>query len=134
MQNWDIQLSTILNDTLKPMKFALFYNDNSTDDYQLIFSNMEKYEGSEYWDPYSIPSLVRVLTLKNQIVSETCLEGFYKEPTTEVCFVLEWSSKARKIMVFNTERAKVFEQEEFINAINSEQENLKKLYNRILHL
>ncbi|MBK25432.1 MAG: hypothetical protein CME70_15665 [Halobacteriovorax sp.] len=134
MQNWDIQLSTILNDTLKPMKFALFYNDNSTDDYQLIFSNMEKYEGSEYWDPYSIPSLIRVLTLKNQIVSETCLEGFYKEPTTEVCFVLEWSPKARKIMVFNTERAKVFEQEEFINAINSEQENLKKLYNRILHL
>lgn len=133
MQNWELQLSTILNDTLKPMAFALFHNDNETDDYKLIYSNMDKYKDKEDWDLYSIPSLLRVLTLKNQIVSEECLERFYKEPANEICFVLEWGAKGRKVMVFNTERPKVFEQEMFIDAITSEQENLKKIFNRIVH-
>lgn len=133
MQNWEIQLSTILNDSLRPMEFALFYNEDSSKDFLKVFSNIEKYQNQDNWDIYSIPSLIRVLTLKNQIVSEDCLETFYKEPATEVCFVLDWGVKGRKIIVFNTARAKVFDQEVFIESMNSEQDNLKKLFNRILH-
>ena len=133
MQNWEIQLSTILNESLRPMEFTLFHNDHSSEDYEMIFSNMDKYKEQKTWDLYSIPSLIRVLTLKNQILTEACLNSFYKEPSKEACFVLEWAPKSRKIIIFNTERAKVFNQEVFIESINNEQENLKKLFNRILH-
>lgn len=133
MQNWEVQLATILNDSLHPMEFALFYNENSGEDFKRVYSNIEKYKEQDDWDVYSIPSLIRVLTLKNQIVSEDCLETFYKEPASEICFVLDWASTGRRIIVFNTSKAKVFDQESFIQSINSEQDNLKKLFNRILH-
>ncbi|MFT6070221.1 MAG: hypothetical protein ACJAT2_001784 [Bacteriovoracaceae bacterium] len=132
MKNWDTQLSTILKDSLSPMKFTFFHSEDATNDYQKIYSNMDNYQDKDLWDLYSIPSLVRVLTLKNQILSEECLEEFYKDSAEEVCFVLEWTPKTRKIIVFNTEQASVFDQETFIESINVEQENLKKLFNRAL--
>lgn len=132
MKNLETQLSTILNDSLSPMEFSFFHSEDATNDYQKVFSNMDSYQDSDLWDLYSIPSLVRVLTLKNQILSEECLEEFYKDSTTEVCFVLEWSQKTRKIIVFDTQKASVFDQETFLEAIDLEQENLKKLFNRAL--
>lgn len=133
MEKWEVQLSTILNDTLRPMEFALFYNDNKGDDYQCIFTNFDRYEGEKEYDLYSIPSLIRVLTLKNQIVADGALNQVYKEPAKEAAFVLEWGSNGRKVMIFNTERPKIFDQDLFVESVTHEQENLKKLFNRILH-
>jgi hypothetical protein len=132
MKNWETQLSTILKDSLSPMEFTFFHSEDTLNDYQKVYSNMEAYQEKEQWDLYSIPSLVRVLTLKNQLLSDKCLEDFYNDSTTEVCFVLEWSPKTRKIIVFDTQRASVFDQEAFIDSINAEQESLKKLFNRVL--
>lgn len=132
MKNWETQLSTILNNSLSPMEFTFFHSEDAMNDYQKVYSNMDSYQGKDQWDLYSIPSLVRVLTLKNQILSEECLEEFYQDSTSEVCFVLEWSPKTRKIIVFDTLKASIFDQETFIEAINLEQDNLKKLFNRVL--
>ena len=60
MENWEVQLSTILNDTLRPMEFALFFNDNDGEDYKCIYTNFERYKGKQDYDIYSIPSLMSI--------------------------------------------------------------------------
>lgn len=127
------KLENLFQGILSPLQVSIFFAESEYANLKCLHSTNGAYQLHQTLSIYDVPSLLRVLSQKADILQETLVEEIYEEESEFLCYVLEWSDHARKIILFNLENAEIFEQEEFTNILRTKQENIREIYQKLYY-
>lgn len=128
MNKIEQELKSLFSNSIEPLKVSLFCSNNEYDDFLCSFSNCSKYKTGEKKSLYELNPLIRVLSLKTQILSNTLINRVYLEEDKTLCFILEWKNYAKKIFLFDIENLVVFEDKEFTETLDNNKNMLFNIF------
>lgn len=120
------ELINFFKDILKPLKIAYATSEDSFLNFVFHISNIDTIKPSTL-SVYEIPSLMRVLLTKENILPEEEILKIYPNDEKQICYILEWG-KRKSIVIFSLKEATIFADHFFSKDLLNKRETL------LLHL
>lgn len=121
-------------DIFKPIaeeiEVALFYAPDELTDYTCLFSNTKEYETFKEYLFYEIKPLIRILCLKNNVLSSNMLENIHDD--NFISYIVEWNDHSRKAIIINSSTISAT-QDECEKFFEEEKNKLKELYQKLFY-
>ncbi len=122
-------LENFFCDMISPLNIKYLQCSDSWLNFKTVFAtNIEELD--TVTSVYNIPSLMRVLLEKSNIINEQSINELFTGNSTEICFILDWSTQ-KKILVFSLDGAKHFADMQFSKEIILAREYLIELFSGV---
>lgn len=110
------------NELIKPLKMTYAYCNNEALNFRILNSN-DSSISKEFYSIYNLPSLMRVLINKTNLLSENDIDTFFVKDKDKLCYVLEWSD-SKKILIFTLSDLEFFADKQFSKDITNRRDEL----------
>lgn len=129
LDGFSSELTNFFKDIIKPLKIAYATCEDEFLNFKVHLSNIDNINLGTF-STYEIPSLMRVLLTKENILPEESILEIYPNQEKQICYILEWG-KRKSILIFSLKDATLFADHLFSKDILNKRDNLLKILHDI---
>ena len=107
--------NSYFREIISPVEVSLFTSSNPLTGFECFYSSAADYNEGDYYGIYSLTPLMRVLFLKDDLVSSDILDHIYKENPDYFCKILHWSRFQKRVLFIKITDRALFDQDKFFN-------------------
>lgn len=125
LDGFSSELRIFFKDIIKPLKIAYATCEDDFLNFKFHLSNIDNINQGIF-PTYEIPSLMRVLLTKENILPPESILELYPNEEKQICYILEWG-KRKSILIFCLKNATLFADHLFSKEILNKRDILLKI-------
>ena len=113
---------------IDPLKMTLLLGHGGYFNLTCLYSSDQGFQMGEAYSLYHIPSLLRTLGTRADILAEHVYDELYENSAEQICYILDWDDFVMKVFLFDISNLKVFNEENFVRILQEDQEHLAQIF------